>query len=67
MAVFGTQFRSRTNQYGATANTKGEGQVPEGLHMSPLPAVSGDFSVENNVIYTNSPTEQISPTRQPSG
>ena len=67
MAGLESNFLSRANQYGATANTMGEGQVPKGLHMSPLPAVSGDCSIETKVLLTNSPTAQVSPTRQPLG
>ena len=67
MAGFGTQFRSRTNQYGATANSVGGGAVPKGLHMSPLPAVSGNFGQETKALLTNNCTTQVSPTKQPLG
>ena len=67
MAGLEAKFLSRANQYGATANTMGEGQVPTGLHMSPLPAVSGNFSIETKELCTNSSATQVSPTRQPVG
>ena len=67
MAGFEEQFQSRAYQYGATANTRGGGQFPKGLFSSPLPAVSANFGMESNMLYANSHTLQVSPTRQPLG
>ena len=67
MAGLETYFQSRTNQYGATANSVGGGQVPKGIHASPLPAVSVNFRPETKVLFSNNSTTQVSPTRQPLG
>ena len=67
MAGLETHFHSRTNQCGATANSVWGGQVPKGIHMSPLPAVSVNFRPETKVLFSNNSTAQVSPTRQPLG
>ena len=67
MAGLEAHFHSRTNQYGATANSVGGGQVPKGMHMSPLPEVSVNFRPETKVLFSNNSTTQVSPTRQPLG
>ena len=67
MAGFGTRFQSRANQYGATANKNGEGQIPSRLFNTPLPAVSSNFGYKSEELYTNSLHHQVSPTRQSLG
>ena len=67
MAGLESRFQSRAQQIGATANAIGGGQLPEGIHMSPLPAVSETCGNETKELYANSFLTQVSPTRQPLG
>ena len=67
MAGLESLFQSRAQQIGATANAVGGGQVPEGMHTSPLPAVSKTCSNETKKLYADSFLAQVSPTRQPLG
>ena len=60
-------FRAAPNKLAPPRMLLGGGQVPKGMHMSPLPAVSKTCGNESIELYANSFLSQVSPTRQPLG